>query len=569
MRGPLLRPVRGRPRARAGRLRLLCLLAVVTVAVGCTDGGSDPPGGGPTSSEGPSDEVPSASGGGTLRVALPGDPATLDPRFVADDQGELLVGALFEPLVRLGPGGAVLPGAATSWEVDDEGRTFTFTLREAAFHDGEPVTADDFVRSFRRIADATAEPPSFLGFLLEPVAGADAAAEGGVLSGVEAVDASTLRITLDGPHPRFLLTLADPSLVPVPASADDDLEAFGQAPVGNGPFALAEAPEPGGFVRLAAVADHHRRPSLDEVLFSIYPDDADRERQWQDLEDGLLQVAALPPARRDEAVERFGRSSDGRSGPGVIDGESSSVYVLGFDLTRAPYDDEVVRRALSQSLDRDRLVDEVFDGGAVAADRFLPPSLPASQPGTCDHCRTDPEGAAALLEDAGIDLTDAPPLVVTHNRSARHAAVAEQVAADVRDALGLEVEVEELPLSEYVPTVRRGDAPWFRLGWDANAPDPDAYLEPLFHSRNVGLDNLTRYEDEETDALLDAARAASTSVDAQTAYRDAERRILDAVAVVPLVFERVDVVVTDDVEGLVWDATGRVDLARVRLVEDG
>lgn len=551
------------------RRRLAACLLTVAVVCGCTGRGADvEPDDPPTSTVAP-DEVPEASGGGTLRVALPGDPATLDPRFVADDEGELLVGALFEPLVRLGPGGAVLPGAATSWEVEDEGRTFTFTLREATFHDGQPVTADDFVRSFARIADATSEPPSFLGFLLAPVAGSGDAADGGELSGVEALDDATLRITLDDPHPRFLLTLADPSLVPVPATADDDLEGFGRAPVGNGPFALAEAPEPGGFVRLAAVADHHRRPSLDEVLFSIYPDDADRERQWQDLEEGLLQVAGLPPSRRAEAEERYGRSDDGRTGPGVIDGEASSVYVLGFDLTRAPYDDEVVRRALSQSLDRDRLVDEVFDGGAVAADRFLPPSLPASQAGSCDHCRTDPEGAAALLQDAGIDLEGAPPLVLTHNRSARHAAVAEQVAADVRAALGVEVEVEELPLSEYVPTVRRGDAPWFRLGWDANAPDPDAYLEPLFHSRNVGLDNLTRYADESTDELLDAGRAATTSVEAQTAYRDAERRVLDAVAVIPLVFERVDVVVTADVEGLVWDATGRVDLARVRLAEDG
>lgn len=543
------------------------LCAVATLLVGCTS--EEPAPQEPTGPvDGSSTDVPDSRNGGTLRVALPGDPASLDPRFVADDEGELLVGALFEPLVRVDGRGRAVPGAATVWEIDDDGRTFTFTLREASFHDGSPVTADDFVRSFARIADGSAEPPSFLAFLLEPVTGSAEALEGGGLSGVEALDDRTLRISLDEPHPRFLLTLADPSLVPVPAAADDDLEAFAAAPVGNGPFALAEAPEPGGFVRLAAVPDHHRRPALDEVLFSIYPDDADRERQWQDLDDGLLQVADVAPERVEDAVQRYGRSSDGRSGPGLLDGPTSTVYVLGFDLTRAPYDDPVVRRAISQSLDRQALVDQLFDGAALPADRLLPPSLAASEAGTCDHCRADPEGAAALIADAELDLSEAEPLVLTHNESRLHAAVAEQVAAEVTRALGIEVEVEELPLGEYVQTVRRGDGPWFRLGWDANAPDPDAYLEPLFHSRNVGRDNLTRYADEDTDALLDEARAAATAAEAQTAYREAERRILDAVAVIPLLFEQRNKVVVPGVEGLVWDATGRVDLARVRLTPE-
>lgn len=517
----------------------------------------------------PADEpaAPTARGGGSLRVGLTADPLTLDPRFLADEEGELVAGALFEPLVRVDADGRVLPGAATRWEVSDDGMTFEFTLRDQRFHDGTPVTADDFVRTFRRITDGTAEPPSFLAYLLAPVVGAEEAqATGAPLEGVTAVDSGTLRIVLTEPHPRYLLTLADPSLVPTPPAADEDPDAFAARPIGNGPFALAAAPEPGGFIRLTRVEDHHRPVQLDEVVLQVYPDDPARDRQWEALRDGLLQVADLGPSHRDDAVAAYGSSEDGQSGPGVLDGPTSTVFLLGFDLEREPFDDPTVRRAISQSIDRDALAEEVLAGTRVPADAIVPPAIVGSQPGVCDHCRFDPEGAAALLEEEGIELPDT--LTFTHNRGPTQAAIARRVASDVGAALGVEVSLEPLDLDEFVPAVRRGEAPWFRLGWEVNAPDPGAYLDPLFHSRSVGLDNLTRYADEDTDALLDEARGAADEDAAIAAYREAERRILDAVAVAPLVVDERLKVVAPEVRGLVWDPTGRVDLARVRIVPE-
>lgn len=509
----------------------------------------------------PTEEPP--AGGGTLRIGLANDPRSIDPRFVADEEGELVVGALFEPLVRVDVRGRVVPGAARAWQVSDDGATFTFTLREASFHDGSPVTAEDVKRTFDRIADGTASPPSFLGYLLEPIAGADAAAGGGGLDGVEVVDDETLRIRLTEPQPRFLLTLADPSLVPTPARADEDPEGFGEEPVGNGPFSLVGPREPGGFLRLARVAGHHREPELDEVVLQIYPDDPAFDRQWADLRDGLLHVADVSPSRLSEAAARYGRSADGLTGPGLLDAPTSTVTLLGFDTTAPPYDDPVVRRAISQSIDRERLAEEVFGGTSRPTDRIVPDGVPGSQAGACDHCRYDPEGAVALLEDAEVELPEV--LTFTHSRGATNTVVAERIAADVSAALGLEVEPVALDLAEYVPAVRRGEAPWFRLGWGSNTPDAGAYLDPLFHSRNIGLDNLTRYADEETDLLLDEARRAASEPEATDAYAEAERRILDAVAVAPLVTDVNARVVSPDVEGLVWSPSGRVDLAVVRL----
>jgi oligopeptide transport system substrate-binding protein len=506
--------------------------------------------------------------GGTLRIGLAADPQTLDPRFLVDEEGELIVGAVFEPLVRLTPAGQPVPGAASAWEVSEDATTFTLTLREATFHDGTAVTAADVKRTFDRIADGVEDPPSFLAYLLEPIEGFDEAQTvGDGLDGVEVLDTRTVRITLREPQPRFLHTLADPSLVPTPGLADEDPQGFAERPVGNGPFALASTPEPGGFVRLTRVGDHHRAPLLDEVVLQLYPDDPARDRQWDDLVDGLLQVADVGPSHLDDAVREFGVSEDGFTGPGLLDGPTATVYMLGFDTTAEPFDDPLVRRAISQSIDRERLADEVLGGTRRAADRIVPEGIPGSQPGVCDHCRTDPEGAAALLADASVELPDT--LTFTHNRGSIHAAIAARVAEDVSAALDVEVTVQPMDLHEFVPAVSGGDAPWFRLGWETNLPDPGAYLDPLFHSRNLGLDNLTGYADRETDELLDVGRTAEDLEVAHDAYQAAEQRILEAVPVAPLLVHERSKVVAPDVEGLRWSPTGRVDLARVRLASSG
>jgi oligopeptide transport system substrate-binding protein len=585
---------------------LLTLLALVSAA--CTsaqqpqaDPGAPRPGDGQlaTSDLGP-------AGGGTLRIGLGVDPVSIDPRFVVDDEGELIVDALFDPLVRLDRRSRVVPAAAERWTMSPDGREFTFELREAVFHDGTPVTAADFKRSFDRIADGTAEPASFLAYLLTAVEGAAEAQErGGGLAGVEAVDASTLVIRLDEPQPAFLRVLADPSLVPVPTSADEDLEAFAAQPVGNGPFAMREPREQGTFLRLSRNEAHVSPPLLDEVVFQVYADDPTRDRQWADLLAGQLQVAQVPTDRLDEAAERFGRSEDGYLGPGLLDGITSTVYLYGFETSQPPFDDARVRRAISMAIDREALADDVMQGTRVAADGLVPPPFLGSQRGSCAHCRHDPQAAAALFEEVRAELDadrseetaegengeegtreageEAPTgdaagaapqdtgssaldrLTLTHNRGRSHAAIAQRMASDIESALGIDVVLAARDLQPFVQAVRSGTVPFFRLGWDPGEADAGGYLYPLFHSSQIGLDNVTRYEDPEVDRLLDQARGSTEPGLALARYRQAERLILTDAPALPLLWYRHSVVVAPQVENLFWSPLGRIDLAAVSL----
>ena len=568
---------------------LLAVLLTLLLAACTADPDSQPEPEDEVSEEEPEEEPVEEAGprrGGTLRVGLVVDPVSIDPRFIVDDEGELIVDALFDPLVRVDDAGRAVPAAAERWEVLDEGATFLFHLREATFHDGTAVTAEDFKRTFDRIADGTAVPPSFLAFLLADVVGVDTAQEvGGALEGVTVVDERTLQIDLTTPQPAFLSTLSDPSLVPTPPLADDP-EAFAREPIGNGPFAMAGPREPGAFLRLVRFEDHHSPALLDEVLFTLYDPNEGEESQWSDLLEGQLQVAQLTPARREEAVGLFGRSADGYTGPGVLDGVRSPVYLYGFDTTRAPFDDARLRRAISLSIDRGRLAEEATDGTRVPATSLVPPGIPGAQPEACDACEHDPAAARLLLDEVVRDLVAAEeltddeqdgeaelppaaevigPVTLTYNRGTFHGAIAEQLATEIAEVLELEVDFQGQELAPFIQGVRRGDVQVFRLGWDVTEPSPAAYLYPLFHSSQVGLDNLTRFEDDEVDALLDAARTSEDDRERLGLLRDAELEILRELPAIPLLWYRHDVVVRPEVQDLVYSPLGRLSLSEAWL----
>ncbi|MBW3618878.1 MAG: ABC transporter substrate-binding protein [Actinobacteria bacterium] len=555
---------------RPTTLRALAVLASVALATGaCRRDGPDAV---PSATPSPSTattqpELPPGAtelGGGSLRFALGADPAAIDPRFVADAEGRVVVDAVFDSLVRLGPDLRPRPAAALSWESNEDATEFTFSLDPGAtFHDGSPVTAGDFVRAFDRIASGTATPPSFLAHRLEAVAGFEEAQTTGVgLAGLSAPDPTTLVIRLRYPYAEFPEVLADPSLAPVPAVAEADPVGFGERPIGNGPFQLAEPWQHDQFIRVArARPAAEGGPRLDEIVFPIYSADPAGEEQFADLEEGQLHVSEVPVSRTARAVEEFGLSDDGYRGPGLVDGLTTTVYYYGFNTEVPPFDDPDVRRAVAALIDRDRIVDTVTRGIRVVAEGVVPPSIPGAQEEPCPSCGYDPDRARELLGDRELE-----PIRILHNRGRTHQGIAEAIAREMR-AVGLEVEVSALDLQPYVQTLRAGEMGMFRLGWEADHPSPGAYLHPLFGSEHVAGDNVTRFTDPEVDALLAAARAEPDEDARNELYQEVERRVLETAVVVPVFSYAHNRVVAPEVRDLVYDPFGTVDLSRVWLDE--
>lgn len=501
-----------------------------------------------------------------LRWALGADPTSLDPARIVRGEDALLADALFDSLTRLGADLAAEPALASSWTSSEDATVFTFELDpDATWHDGSPVVAEDVVRGLRRVADGTRQPGSLHAHLLRDVVGyAAAQVGGGSLPGVTAVDERTVRIELSDPVPELPVVLAHPGLAPVPPAAEEDPAAFGEAPVGNGPFVLAVPWVHNQFLRLAPSASHPAPDQIDEIVFRIYGSDEDRAIRHADLLAGQIQVSQLPAGRRSE-VEGL----DGDGGPpiDVHDGLTDTVSLLLFDTRRPLMDDERFRRGVSLLVDREALAART-DGARVAATSLVPPVLPGAGRGVCAWCRHDPDAAATLigaaLADRAEDVVGPPgPLVLQTSTDALHGALADELATDLR-ALGLQVRVVRADAAEYLAVAGEEQPAAIRLGWSPEEPTLRAWTERLFGAGSTGA-RLTGWQPPSLGDLLDNAADSPDPAVRRRLWQQVERLALDTAVVAPVLQYRDDLLVADGVDGLRRDPFGNVDLARVSV----
>jgi len=550
-----VRPLRRRASATALTLGLI-LGAGACAAPGAPQ--ATVPGGEGPAPAAPVPDRPAA----TVRAALGRDPASLDPRHVADDEGELVVRALFDGLVDIAPDGSVVPAAAT-WTVEDDGLTFRFALRDDRFHDGSTVTAQHHADALLAVL-APERAPRFREDLLASVRGAATTEPGtwgtpdDVLAagGIEVTGPRELVVRLARPDPLLLFRLTDPVLVPLPSQARTDPERFALQPVGNGPFRMLGPREPGAFIRLGVNPAHPRPPAISELVLQIYPADTDRSQRWADLQSGRLQIAAIPPERRDEARERFGSPRPGRQGPGLHDQPGASLYAYAFVIDVSPYDRPELRRAISAAIDRETIARDLAGAGVEPAVAIIPPGFGGSLP-DCAHCRFEPDLARELIATWRASLPAGsvePRITLTYPRGGGHVTVAERVASDIERTLDLEVQLQARDLGTLVRVVTAGEAPLFRYGLRATFGGRAAALSLLDPALRPGRpENWTGWDDARTTVLLDGWTPGATIDD----LRSIEADVLSAAAVVPILWTRPDLVVHPDVRGFRLDPTGR------------
>lgn len=487
-----------------------------------------------------------------FREGAIGPVRTLDPLFAATPAEQAIGGLLFRGLTRAGSDGTVLPDLAERWEVSAEGTVITFHLRpDARWHDGVHVSADDVAFTYGSLAD-----PAYQG----PGAGEWTDVE------VDRIDRFTVELTIPSALRGFLIRSRQPIL---PAHLLEDVplsergaHPFGRAPVGNGPFALAElseddvllervGPPPGGVPAHYAAGPltplpeptprmaPRARPSFDLYRFKLYPDQGAVEAAFTG---GSVDAMSGP---RPEVLSRL----IGEPGVQALGFPGTHLLALVPDLRFEDglMRDAQVRRSLSVAIDRDAIVQTVFAGSGLAAQSIISPAShlfdarPASQPLVdLEEARTGlisagwtPSGAGWLRpgssEPVAIEL-----LVREEVAAPLDQAVAEMVAEDWR-AAGLSVEVVPLPLEDLVEKrLRPGDFDVALLEIDLGL-DPD--LTPLFTSAQavVGGTNLAGHQSSLMDRLLADLRAAAP-VDRQRLFSELQVTLLREMPITPLVF---------------------------------
>ncbi len=431
-----------------------------------------------------------------------GDPSTFDPQKTSTVIEADAIYDLFEGLLTYDASGALAPGAAESWSVSADGLTYVFKLREGRWSNGDPVRADDFVFTFRRLLDPAtgAEYAN----LYDPIRNAERIAKGEApLSalGVRAIDASTLEIALERPTPYFLAVVAHQTSVPVnPRNVAEFGRAFARPGnlVSNGAFRLA-AFTPNDETVLVRNPYFHAAGDVKidrEIIASI----DDRAAGFLRFRAGEIDTYDDAPAD-DLAFVRQTLGDEFRVAPTL------GVLYFAFNAKKPPFDDARVRNALSMAVDREFLAGSIWGGAMAPAYSFVPPGIDNYVNGVAATFRDlspieRDEKARELLNEAGFGAGRPLPVEIRYNTSENNKATAIAVA-DMWKPLGVTTTFVNTDVKTHFGLLQNGgDFDVARAGWIGDYSDPQNFLF-LFESeqraaqlRALGEPGLRRADEE-------------------------------------------------------------------------
>ncbi|NQT88765.1 peptide ABC transporter substrate-binding protein [bacterium] len=456
------------------------------------------------------------------------EPQTLDPILMTGVPGHTIALALFEGLTSVHPRTLQpVPGIAERWDLSEDGTVYTFHLRESKWSDGEPLTAADFVASWRRALDPAtgAEYAN----LLYSVENAEAFNRGAVKDpeaiGVRALDAHTLEVRLDHPLPYFLELTAFATLAPTRSAlvkAHGDRWAQPGRMVCNGPFVLAEWRQ---HDRIIMKKNPHYwnadRVALDEV-HALAVDDPETALKMY-LNGEVDWIRDVPPAKVADVADQDGF----RYGP------SLGAYYYRFNVTRPPLDDARVRKALNLAVDKRSIAKYLLRAGQRHARSFIPPILmgytPTEGPG---H---DPDAARRLLAEAGYPNGQGfPRLNLLFNTSESHKQVAETIQYMWQTELGIRVDLLNQEWKVYLDSLSHLDYAIARSAWIGDYADPNTFLECFVTGDG---NNRTGWSHAKYDALIRQAARETAPSRRMAIFQEAEGILVrDEMPIMPIFF---------------------------------
>lgn len=468
-------------------IRLLALLtAAALVAAGCTGGDGD------GDTEGDRTEQADSGDNDLLVVGALEKPSGLDPAKIYEKLASDVLFNTTNRLVEFPPGQTeVGPGLAERWEISDDGLTYTFTLRKGVtFHDGSAFDSADVKFSLERAINIA--HPDSAAFLLDPIAS------------VEAPDPTTVVITLEEPNTTFLsrLNYTVASILPsdsdvytaptakIEGSADESNKYINdETIVGTGPYELTDY-QPGQSLTLEAFDDYwgEDKAAIKTVKIQFFEDSAQLKNALAAGEVDL-NINELAPAER-SALEN-------EDGVAITEGKGARIRYLVLDVNQKPFDDPKVRRAIAATVDRQRIIDEVFEGAGTPLYSMIPTGF--------DWAYSDE------MSDIEEELTG-PPVTFDlwyplNKYGDTEPDLAETIARSLNESGKFKVTTRSADwASEYSSNLNTGTYAAYLLAWYPDYFDPDDYIEPFYSDEGfVGfyksdkMNELIRAEQTETD----------------------------------------------------------------------
>lgn len=461
----------------------------------------------------------------TLVYCSEGSPEGFNPSlFTAGTTFDASARNVFNRLVEFERGRTnIIPGLAESWEVSDDGLVYTFHLRKGVtWHDTKAFTptrefnADDVLYSFNRQwkkdhPDHTLSGGSYEYF--------NAMSMADLLQSIEKIDDYTVRFTLTKPEAPFLANLAMPFASILSAEYADKMREAGTSekvdldPVGTGPFQLVNY-QKDAVIRYKANENYWKgKAPIDNLIFSITPDASVR---YAKLKAGECHVMPYPNPADLEAMQ---------ADPDVnlMSQEGLNVGYLGFNTEKKPFDNVLVRRALNHAVDKEAIIDAIYQGAGKAAKNPIPPTIWSYNDDVQDY-EYDVDKAKALLAEAGYEdgfETDiwAMPVQRPYNPDARR--MAEMIQADWAK-VGVKAEIVTYEWGEYLQRTKNGEHENVLLGWTGDNGDPDNFLYVLLGCDAVGGSNRAQFCYEPFNDLLIKAKKTSDMEERTKLYEQAQ-----------------------------------------------
>ena len=498
----------------------------------------------------------------TLNYNFGTEPPSLDPSLATDTTSIAVVGNIFVGLTLLDSvTNEPVPYLATDWEVgtDADGfQTWTFNLRDdvpwvnynpvtgetsqVVDEDGNPrfVNAHDVVYGVKRTLDpATGSGYAYVLYIIKNAVAVNDGEEGYTLDdvGVVALDDWTVQFTLENPAGYFPSIASMWVTMPMPQWTIEEWDTkWTEAGliVTNGPYTLETWIHGGEIVLIKnpmwVKADEVQIERIEGLMI------VEASTEFALYENNELDTSTVPLPEMDRVLADPVLSKEYFQAP------SACTYYYGFTNNKPPLDDVRVRRAFSQAIDRQSLIDNVLKGGQIPATSFAPPGIfGAPEPGTVG-LGFDPAAAKAYLDEylaekgMTIDQFNALGVTLMHNTSQGHAQIAAAIQQMWKDTLGVDVRVENQEWAVYLDTIEKDtpieDVPHiWRLGWCADYADQNNWVHEVFNAtagsndlrRNCADDNCSQISNSEFDELTYQAQAEQDPDKRAELYYEAER----------------------------------------------
>jgi oligopeptide transport system substrate-binding protein len=500
------------------------LLLVLALALACRD--DSKPAQAPASSKAEKAAKASSPRQPGVFRRLAAEPTAFDPHLVADVQSATVAVEVFGGLVTISTEVQLKPDLAERWEVSPDRKTYTFFLRrDARFHNGKPVTAQDVKYSLERALDPKTGSPTVSTYL-DDIVGAKEKLAGRAqeVAGVQVIDPQTLQITIDAPKAYFLAKLTYPAAFVLDReNILKEGKDWTRRPNGTGPFKLKEY-KLGERLVLERNPHYHLGPAkLERVEFILSGGSA-----MAMYENGEVDITGVGLAD----LDRVTNPNEPLNKELVVAPPSFDISYIGFNVSQPPFDDVKVRQALNHAIDKQLIAKQVMNNLVVPAYSILPPGFPGYT-GQVRGLDFDPKKARELLA-ASRYAGRMPRIVITVPGTGGSAGLdLEVVAEQWKQTLGIQVEFQQVEWATFLGDLNARKPQLFAgLAWAADYPDPQNFLDILFHSRSPL--NHTGYSNANVDRLVEQARVAASWEERVSLYQQAEQLIVAEAAWLPL-----------------------------------